>query len=276
MRTQGFSEGRVGFGGMSLGPMAKALLIYYAAVFVVGIVLRLTDDLSTVQSWFAFVPAETLASPKTAYRVMAYLALHSMDIFGFLMNLLSIFFIGSFLESSMGSRRLLSAFLFSGVFASVGYLLVTLSGGTAPLLGPSTACLGLLACAATLYPRMEVIFLIFPLPMWAVAAVIAFIHGAGLLLSQASQSSWALLFGLAGGALFAWNLRREVPMWKKLWPQKIVDKWKRGQQEKRARDEREEKAELDRILGKISESGIGSLTAAEKKFLDRRSRELRH
>lgn len=258
--------------------MAKALLLYYASVFVLQIVLHLTGVLAAVGSWFAFTPAQLWDSPSSFYRVFAYLAMHAVpiDIFGFLMNLLSIFFIGSFLESSMGSRRLLGAFLFSGIFASVGYLLVTRSGGNAPLLGPSAACLGLLACAATLYPRMEVIFLIFPLPMWAVASVIAFIHGAGLLLSQASPSAWALLFGLGGGALYAWNLRRDVPVWKKLWPQKIAEKWKKSQVERRARSEREEKAELDRILGKISETGIGSLTSEEKRFLDRRSRELRH
>jgi hypothetical protein len=44
---------------------------------------------------------------------------------------------------------------------------------------------------------------------------------------------------------------------------------------KRVERAEQDDAEMDRILRKISEHGIGNLSAAEKKFLDERSRHLR-
>ncbi|NUQ13666.1 MAG: rhomboid family intramembrane serine protease, partial [Gemmatimonadaceae bacterium] len=41
------------------------------------------------------------------------------------------------------------------------------------------------------------------------------------------------------------------------------------------RPARDGQAELDRVLDKISESGLESLTADERKLLEERSRELR-
>lgn len=275
MRLRGYQEERIGFVWPSITSWVKVFLIYYGVLFTFETVLVLSKNeglFRQIQGHLVLVPAEAWQDPLQAYRLGTYLLWPQFDIINFLVNLLALFFIGGFLESSIGSKSFLRLFFLSGVFASVGYFLLAGSEGRGPLTGPSAPCLGLLAGAAVLYPRLEVIFLIFPMPMWAVAGLVSLIEAYSLL---GSQIAWAHLLGLAGGALYAWNLRSVVPLWQRLWPRRLVEKWRQARARRANRAAEDERREMDRILEKIGREGIGSLTSSERRSLDRSSRRLR-
>lgn len=277
MRAYDTQEERTGFRWAPVSSWVKFFLIWYGVVFGIETILNFIPSVGSgvISNYTRMIPAEVWDNPLHAYRLFAYLLVPPWEIWTFCVNLLSIYFFGSFLEGQLGSKRFLGLFLFSGLFASLGYLLITRAGGVAPLEGPGAACFGLLATAAVLYPQMEVIFLIFPMRMWALAGLVALFE-AFALLSSRQPSAWANLLGLAGGGLFAWNLSAVVPVWQRIWPKATVEKWKQARVKNQKKKESLDRAEMDRILEKISQSGIGSLTSTEKKFLEKSSQRLRH
>lgn len=102
-------------------------------------------------------------------------------------NMISLMFIGSFVERLIGKKRFLKFYFISGIFA--GIFFVGLAGITGFNLnvyavGASGAIFGLGGLLAVLTPRLPVlVFFIIPMPMWAAMVFLMF----GL---------WALSFGL--------------------------------------------------------------------------------
>ncbi|MFM1871667.1 MAG: hypothetical protein RL398_1089, partial [Planctomycetota bacterium] len=52
--------------------------------------------------------------------------------------------------------------------------------------------------------------------------------------------------------------------------------WQNAAAKRRTESQRDEALRLDEILAKVKASGLGSLTAAERKFLERQSRDRRN
>ena len=100
------------------------------------------------------------ASPNFEYwQLLTYFFTHER-FFHILANMLTLWSLGTTVESFMGSRRFLRFYLTTGLLT--GVLLAFLDPSNAPVIGASTAISGVLSAFAHYYPRGELY--IFPIP----------------------------------------------------------------------------------------------------------------
>lgn len=276
MRVRGYPEEQIGFRDPYITSWVKILMIYYGAIFALETVLYLSskETFAQMMSALSFVPEKVWNDPlREGYRFFTFLIPHEFHALSLLLNLLSLLFIGKFLEEAVGTKSFLGIFFFSSAIAALGFLLITPSS-THSLLGPGASCLGLFACTAILFANRLVPFFSTMIPLWGLATAIILFLVVFTVFVEGNRD-WPPLLGLVGGALYAWNLKQVIPWTARLGIGKLPEKWKESR-EKRSRDrDQADRAEMDRILEKIGRSGIGSLTNTEKRFLDKTSQRLR-
>jgi len=201
------------------------------------------------------------------WRVLTYQYLHSLDgPFHLFFNMLGLYFFGPPLEARWGPRRFLAFYTACGVAGALFFVLLVVVGlvADARMIGASGCVLGLLAACAVLMPQMVIILLFFPVPIRLAAGLLVFVYLLSLLTAFANAYPGAggdaahlggMLFG-AGWCLWGstgWNRLRA-------WHER------RARQQK-ARRRQVLEAEVDRILAKVHDHGIQSLTRREKRKL---------
>ena len=242
-------------------PAVKWLLIINIVVYFVQILGG--DRLLTF--WFSLYP---VSLPKTlqAWRFITYQFLHG-PLIHILFNMLGLFFLGPTLERHWGTKKFLLFYLGCGVAGGLVYpLLLALKiisphpvAGVLPLIGASGAILGMLAACAILFPHFVVFIFFFPVPI-RVAAIICIFGATVIILSRGSNAGGeaAHLGGMAAGAIYVFA----QPWW-----ERFKLKTRSGAWEKKMAEQRDLQLELDRILQKVHDSGIHSLSPKEKKIL---------
>ena len=176
--------------------------------------------------------------------------------------MLGLYFLGPRLESFWGSKKFLTFYLGCGVAGALFYMLLVAIGFLPPgtMVGASGAVLGLLAACAILFPQFVVIFFIFPVPIRLAAVILTIAYF--FLMVTGSENAGGNACHLAGmGAGAAYVLSES---WRRNFKEKMTAgyKW-----EKKITEQRNLQVEVDRILAKVHESGIHSLTYKEKKTL---------
>jgi len=247
------------FGFPKITPVVKLLLIINIAVFVIAILIR---PLSVfIYRWFPVEPVSLLRALQL-WRLVTYQFLHDpADIFHIFFNMLGLFFLGPTLERHWGSRKFLKFYLGCGVAGGLFYTLLVavnfLQAGT--MVGAYGAILGLLAACAILFPHFVVFIFLFPIPIRVAAIGFTAVYFI-LVITRAENAGGnaAHLAGMATGAIYVFS---------KPWREKIQLKMRAGAWEKKMATERKLQVELDRILQKVHDSGIHSLTPQEKKIL---------
>lgn len=78
-------------------------------------------------------------------------------------NMLGLYFLGTWVESSLGPKRFLILYLSSGFVASIAQLILTKGA----IVGASGAVFGVLAGFATMFPNMQLMLLFPPIPIKA-------------------------------------------------------------------------------------------------------------
>jgi membrane associated rhomboid family serine protease len=247
------------FGFSPVTPAVKWLLIINIGVFLL-MAFSPAFTTSMVQ-WFA-VDASSLTSAIQLWRLISYQFLHG-SVGHILFNMLGVFFLGPTLERNWGGRKFITFYLGCGAAGGLFYLFLVgigfLGGGT--MVGASGAVLGMLAACAILFPHFVVILILFPLPIRR-AAIILTIMYLILVVSRSENAGGeaAHLGGMAAGAIYVmWQ-----PWLKKLREKNRVVRWESDFGRERALEK-----EVDRILRKVHESGISSLTRQEKKILEK-------
>lgn len=288
----GFGGG--GFGGVSMTPWVKRLLIGNTAIFLVAFIASRFGYGPWIIDHFALEPRETLFEPWT---IVTYAFLH-LGLGHVFFNMLALFFFGRMLEERWGARGFIRFYL---VAAAGSALLAALEAVFVPgiyVLGASGAVYGLMMAFAMTWPTMPIhVWGIFPIQArWLVAimAVLSILligeggvshlaHLGGFvtaylyLKSPWAPSAWGDLppsrsrrgTTRSGWAPFGWMKRRRLEAVKQPTPQKAPGA------ANRARDEQQLLDDVDRILEKISARGLGSLTEEERKRLDEVSRRYR-
>ncbi len=242
---------------------ASLLLAVLAAVFILqlltGIGRYLALDMATIQR------------PLCWYQFLTYALVHDESDFGhLLMNGLVLFFFAPAVEEDLGGRRPFLVFCaVAAVVSSLSFVLV--EAFCAPngrcLVGASGVGYACLVAFGALRPQARVFLLVFPMRAWVLATIIMTIALYATVMG--SGDGVAHVAHLGGGAFgFACVRYRRV-----LDGALIRYRQQRASAELKRRGER--KQEVDRLLEKISRSGIGSLTRAERRFLDSASRDLR-
>lgn len=209
------------------------------------------------------------------WRFLTYAFLH-VNVWHFVFNMLALWMFGDDVALEIGNRRFWILYLFCAVFAGIFSIPFYLSGMMNPMafiIGASGALMGVFVAYAKLFPnRMILMFFIFPMrikhAIWIFVALDVLFANSGDTIAHFTH-----LGGIISGfiCMYLFNAR----VWDRL----------RGNlsdmQRKRNADSADvlegevryidESKQLDAILRKVSESGIGSLTESEKNFLIRES-----
>jgi hypothetical protein len=140
----------------------------------------------------------------------------------------------------------------------------------APAVGASGCILGLLGAAAVRYPHAEVwIYFLFPIKIRTAALIFGGLYLLNLYRrGQNAGGDACHLAGMVFGAWWAWRgeawwfTRRRMPRFRVRTVRPLESPF-----EKRVEQRRADAETVDRILKKVYESGIHSLTEAEKTAL---------
>lgn len=234
---------------------------------------------------FGFSPVSALVRPWT---FLTYMFLHS-GLLHLLFNMLLLFWIGSPVEERMGGRGFLAYYLVCGLGGAVLSLLLQQMVDVGLTVGASGAIYGVLLAFAWFWPDQRI--MVFPLPApipvkWLVAFLVAF----SLVLASiggGNVAHLAHLGGVAAGFLFLKaqdlrlaraerRLRGVAEPSVLLHPAAHAMRGAPTPPRARRPPQRDAvQAEIDRVLDKISASGMASLTPAERKFLSEMSRKMR-
>jgi membrane associated rhomboid family serine protease len=248
---------------MNVTPWVQRLIIANIIVFFV----QLTVPGAT--SFLEFIPVFALVRPWT---MVTYMFAHDPTGFGHIFfNMLALYFFGPRVEQRLGSARFFSLYMISGIS---GAILSFALAPRYPIVGASAALFGVMMAFARFWPR-DLIYIwgIFPIQArWLVIIYTAYSLWSGLRGSPSGVADFAHLGGYVGGMLYLLYLERAAGSRKFRSvatappPAKdaVLGNWRNVN---RANIHAVNKDEVDRILDKISASGIGSLTPQERTFL---------
>lgn len=277
---------RSGFGfGFMITPWVKRLIIANVVVFL----LMLVWDRGFFWNWLGFTPAAILTRP---WGIFTYMFVHG-DFWHVALNMLVLFFFGPPLESRWGPEEFLKFYVACGIG---GALLSFVFAFNAGVIGASAAVYGVMLAFAWYWPDAPIyVWGIFPVKAkWLVAFlfIVTFISAFGG--AGGGVAHFAHLGGLAAaigylrflapgtGARTFFGSRSTskrmaiVPRKEERDEDGAARTRRRGPGSRRGeRPDDELLDEVDRILDKISASGMGSLTEDERKVLDEVSRRRR-
>lgn len=247
----------------ALTPVVMWLLIINVSIFVMTYMLDPNNTFFL--PWFSVFPINLITSVQI-WRPITYQFLHGnfWHIFG---NMLALYFFGPMLERQWGSKKFLTFYIICGAVGGVLYSLLVLINimSVGFLFGASGAILGILAAASILFPNLRVyVFGVFPLKLFVLAIIFAAWSIMSMYRGENTGGEVAHLAGMATGAVYV--LYRP-------WRQKIRSNAQRATWESKINQQRVFQQEVDRILDKINDSGIASLTRQEKKTLKQASQK---
>lgn len=273
-------------GGSSSGrlartPVVKWLLILNLGVFVLGLLLDLRDA-------FEAVGCFTVEKGIMGFQIWRFITFQFLHVdFGHLLfNSIAIYFFGAFVEQQLRSRAFLAFYLLCGGAGALGYaVLVSInSDPDIGVVGASGGIFGILAVAALIAPDMRVQLLFPPVTLtMRLLAIIMLAWGAFVVLSGGRNAGGEA--GHLGGAL-AGFLMWKIPMLRQFLQNLArsqggasrkrggfgirITKEKKSYTRKlgpKIKDRGGDAAAVDRILDKINEHGLQSLTEEERRLL---------
>jgi membrane associated rhomboid family serine protease len=198
------------------------------------------------------------------WTLLTYGALH-YGLLHLVFNALTLYFTASLLETLWPTRRILRLFAL-GIFA--GALGAWLAGIWRPALvvGASAGVYAVFTAAAVRMPDFRVrLFFVLELKLWIVLAVLLGMDVVGLFSTDTTARA-AHLAGAAAGWIFALN-----PHWLDWSFNRGASR--RGRKAAKLKVVRPSEPSLDQLLDKISAKGIDSLSANERKILERSSQK---
>jgi membrane associated rhomboid family serine protease len=275
--------------GSALESVVLRLIVLNGLVFLAEVLL----DGETLAKFLA-VRGDTLWRPWEWYRLLTAGFVHDWRAVNhILFNMLGLYFFGTRLEDRYGPREFLRFYLTAIV---LGFLWWAAAQSVwAGELARNSLCYGasgavtavtLLFCL--LYPRATVLAnLIFPMPAWLLGALLIVTNLIGSTQSDVGGTQVAYNVHLAGAAFacaywyFGWHLGRWMQFG---WLDRFLTQcrgWLGRRMQLRVHtpaseeDEEEMEAEADRLLEKVAQQGLGSLTPQERQFLENYSRRMR-
>jgi hypothetical protein len=193
-----------------------------------------------------------------------------------LFNMMGLYFLGQALERDWGSRQFFAIYTVSGLIGSLAMFILDKVGWLDPgvAVGASGCVLGLLGAAAVRYPNAQLlIYFLFPVKIRTAALVFAGLYVLNVFSRGANAGGDAChIGGLAFGAWWAWRGESwyaqrgwQFPRFRSRKPYRRPSNSTPFQEKV---EQRRVDADLvDRILKKVHDNGIHSLTESEKAAL---------
>jgi membrane associated rhomboid family serine protease len=216
---------------------------------------------------FVLVPRYVLLRPWT---LVTYMFLHDPNGFThILFNMLGLYFFGPRVEERLGSRRFLILYFLSGLSGAIASIFFATNSA---VLGASGALFGVMLAFARFWPDVQILFFFFlPMPAYVAVLVMAGMSlYSGITHAQTGVAEFCHLGGFVGAYLYllyferASGVRKFRPKTVAIVPKETLSNWKRVDPKRVHEVNRDE---VNRILDKISASGLNSLTAEERVFL---------
>ncbi|MEN6385410.1 MAG: rhomboid family intramembrane serine protease [Phycisphaerales bacterium] len=249
----------------TLTPVVKYLLIINVTIYVLSMLIRPFGFF--VYSWFE-VDSSTLGTSVQLWRLIGYQFLHDPNGAGhIIMNMLGLYMLGPTLEKFWQSKKFLIFYLACGTAGGLFYILLSNMGviSKGQLIGASGSILGMLAACAILFPHFVVFLLFFPVPIRIAAILFIFLFIGNIFLGGKNAGGDAAhLAGMVVGACYVY-----------FWPKfkgRYSNIYSKNNWEKNFKAYNELQQEVDRILAKVNDEGIASLTKKEKKTLEEATR----
>jgi membrane associated rhomboid family serine protease len=275
------------------------LLVINCAVFLIDIVLT---SGTRIPQWLSpyylgrFTVDEAFYKVQL-WRVLTYQFLHA-DILHILFNMIGLFFFGRLMEQWWGSKRFLAFYLICGVGGVLPFALLSMFapgliytsaeaeaalfqgidyGRYVGLVGASGAVYGILIGCAAKFPQMQVRLLFPPIPMKMRTMAFVFLGLAFLSVVAGTPNAGGEAAHLGGAALGLLLISKPslLNVFDRLSARAVQDGYNKGKFERKVKRERADRAEIDRILAKVSEQGLQSLTKKEQKLLKQDTERLR-
>jgi membrane associated rhomboid family serine protease len=249
-------------------PGVKWLLIAAVSVFVLQ-VLPVVG--AYVTAYGALIPSRIVQHGEI-WRLVSYAFLHDPQFFlHILFNMLILWMMGNELEQYWGARRFV-VFYFLGAIGSALFSLINVLAWNTPIIGASGALFALMTLYAYYFPN-RMILLFFVIPMTVRTAVLL-LGGISLVLAFTTAGGFAhithlggIIVGLLYIKLYPWVHVRLVR-----YREQLSERAARSRREQQQRGQEHFETVIDPILKKISEHGMESLSAEERKTLDRASK----
>lgn len=208
-----------------------------------------------------------------------------------LVNMWGLYLFGTIIAPVMGKSRFLKMYFISGVGGGLLWLLFNWNSNI-PVVGASGALFGVMMAAAMIDPNRQFLMLFFPVPMKTKTLVVVYaVLEIMLELSAADNvAHLAHLGGFVGGYLYLkFAMRREIAwdplrsLFSKAPSIQPRSSWRPWKPVEHADDDghfdadaQVSQKELDRLLDKISSSGVNSLSEEEMATLRRAREQMRN
>lgn len=248
-------------GGMSFGfprptRVVKYLLIINCAVFALQLIVG-----DNMEMLFA-ATGQTYIQALQVWRLITFQFLHSTHTpFHLLFNMIGLYFLGPILERSWGPKKFLIFYLLCGAVGGLLFVVFSYLGWMTGfyLIGASGGVLGLLVACAVLFPQIQVILFIFPMQIRSAAILFAIFYFLTVVTGGANAGgNLCHLGGMATGFVWLMGRGRFGQLFSKRQESAYKRKWEQQQKLQ---------YEVDRILAKVHEQGVQSLTRKEKEIL---------
>jgi len=189
------------------------IIILNVFAFIAFLILVNVFGEGRAVSWLALKPSTILAG-QNIWTLITSMFLHA-GLGHLFVNMISLMFIGGFVEKLIGRRRFLWIYLGSGLFAGLFFVLISAITGmdlNVFAVGASGAIFGLGGLLAVLTPRLPVlVFFIIPLPMWAAMVFLIVVLWALSFSLGLPIGNVAHLGGLIVGVLYGFYLKNRYP-----------------------------------------------------------------
>ncbi len=233
---------------------------------------RQTIYAGPIETWGHF-SASTAILGAEVWRFITFQFLHA-NLWHILMNMMVLFFFGRLIEQYLGSRRYLAFYLLCGVAGPVAYLGLWASGwlvasATTWLIGASAGVFGVLIASAVVAPDATVLIMgIFPAKLRHVAIfVVALAAYTVVFYGRTGGHNAGGEAAHLGGAALGYLLIRRPNL---LRPFAKLSMPTGGEKKKIFRPRSAAKpggGEVDRVLRKVHEQGLASLSEKDKRIL---------
>ncbi|MGQ9649400.1 MAG: rhomboid family intramembrane serine protease [Phycisphaerae bacterium] len=261
-------------------------------LIIINVVVFLLHSLS--QNWSASYSILTFGLSLDGilslrfWQPLTYMFMHA-DTWHLVFNMIGLYVFGSEFERSFGQYRFLQFYVACGLLGGLAYLGLGWADemqGSIPLVGASGAVYGLLMAAIIFFPHIQIVMLVFPMPIRVFGLIVLALAVLTVLNPSSSFNRGGELCHVAGAmaaivVFYAWGIMPRIRLgfgrgvtilpgsgdWR--------SKGGEGAWEKKQRMLAEEQAEVDRILAKVHDSGLASLTRKEKKILAQATRRQR-
>lgn len=264
-----------------------------------AVVLLLQETIFTSDHLTELLSFSSSVALQRPWTFITYMFIHG-GVLHLAANSLALFVLGPTVERRLGGPAFIVYYMYCGIGAAIFSLLLhSINLGADPFVGASGAILGVAYAFSRIAPDAQL--MVFPIPVpirarWLILLLAAF-DVVGLFFLNDGIAHGAHLGGLLSGALYfvlrgiarpadpmpLSSPRPRIPVAARggggsqqpvitARPEPTAPQPSRESQHHRG----EETAEIDRVLDKISATGIGSLTAEERRFLDAVARRRQH